>query len=211
MKINIVDQTGKKVSALELNEKVWGIIPNKQAQFDSLLSYNAALRQGTHKVKNRAEVSGGGRKPWKQKGTGNARQGSIRAPQWKGGGVVFGPTTKKNYLLKLNKKVRNLALRSALSAKFQNNNIIIIDQFSFEKPSTKTMLEILTNLKLNNNKTLIINDLLNNNENNIIKSARNLKRTQAISSSSINIYDLLNSNKILLTAQAVKNIEEALG
>lgn len=210
MKINIIDQTGKKVSDLELNEKVWGIQPNKQAQFDSLLSYNAALRQGTHKVKSRAEVSGGGRKPWKQKGTGNARQGSIRSPQWKGGGVVFGPTTERNYLIKLNKKVRNLALRSALSAKLQNNNIIVIDQLAFEKPSTKGMLEILTNLNLNNNKTLIVSDFAVN-DNNVIKSGRNLTRTQTISSKSINIYDLLHANKVLLTAQAVKNIEEALG
>lgn len=208
MKINVVDNTGKKVSVLELNEKVWGIKPNRQAQFDSLLSYNAALRQGTHKVKSRAEVSGGGRKPWKQKGTGNARQGSIRSPQWKGGGIVFGPTTERNYSIKLNKKVRNLALRSALSAKLQSENIIIIDQFSFEKPSTKSMLEILTNLKLDNNKTLIITDV--NNQENVIKSSRNLQRTEIINSSSINIYDLLHANKILLTSQAVKNIEEAL-
>lgn len=209
MKINIVDNTGKKVSELILNEKVWGITPSQQAQFDSLLSYNAAQRQGTHKVKNRGEVSGGGRKPWKQKGTGNARQGSIRAPHWKGGGVVFGPTPERNYLIKLNKKVRNLALKSALSAKLQNENIIVVDQLKFEKPSTKLMLEILTNLELANNKTLIISDLENHKT--VIKSARNLSRTQSISSKSINIYDLLNANKILLTPEAIKNIEEALG
>lgn len=209
MKINVVDSTGKKVSELSLNEKVWAVTPNQQAQFDSLLSYNAAQRQGTHKVKTRGEVSGGGRKPWKQKGTGNARQGSIRAPQWKGGGVVFGPTTEKNYLIKLNKKVRNLALRSALAAKLQNENIIVIDQLKFEKPSTKSMLEILTNLKLENNKTLIISDL--ENYQTVIKSARNLPKTQSISVKSINIYDLLNAKKILLTSEAIKNIEEALG
>lgn len=209
MKINVIDSTGKKVSEFTLNEKVWAVSPNQQAQFDSLLSYNAAKRQGTHKVKTRAEVSGGGRKPWKQKGTGNARQGSIRAPQWKGGGIVFGPTTEKNYLIKLNKKVRNLALRSALSAKLQNENIIIIDQLKFEKPSTKSMLEILTNLELANNKTLIISDLENHKT--VIKSARNLIRTQSINAKSINIYDLLNAKKVLLTLEAVKNIEEALG
>lgn len=209
MKINVVDSTGKKVSELTLNQKVWAVTPNQQAQFDSLLSYNAAKRQGTHKTKTRAEVSGGGRKPWKQKGTGNARQGSIRAPQWKGGGIVFGPTTEKNYLIKLNKKVRNLALRSALSAKLQNKNIIIIDELKFEKPSTKSMLEILTNLELANNKTLIISDWENHDA--VIKSARNLARTQSISAKSINIYDLLNAKKILLTQAAVKNIEEALG
>lgn len=209
MKINVVDSTGKKVSELTLNQKVWAVTPNQQAQFDSLLSYNAAKRQGTHKTKTRAEVSGGGRKPWKQKGTGNARQGSIRAPQWKGGGIVFGPTTEKNYLIKLNKKVRNLALRSALSAKLQNKNIIVIDELKFEKPSTKSMLEILTNLELANNKTLIISDWENHDA--VIKSARNLARTQSISAKSINIYDLLNAKKILLTQAAIKNIEEALG
>ncbi|MGL5268664.1 MAG: 50S ribosomal protein L4 [Spiroplasma sp.] len=209
MKINVVDSTGKKVSELTLNQKVWAVTPNQQAQFDSLLSYNATKRQGTHKTKTRAEVSGGGRKPWKQKGTGNARQGSIRAPQWKGGGIVFGPTTEKNYLIKLNKKVRKLALKSALAAKLQNKNIIVIDELKFEKPSTKSMLEILTNLELTNNKTLIISDWENHDA--VIKSARNLVRTQSISAKSINIYDLLNAKKVLLTQAAVKNIEEALG
>lgn len=209
MKINVVDRTGKQVSELTLNEKVWAVTPNQQAQFDSLLSYNATKRQGTHKVKTRAEVSGGGRKPWKQKGTGNARQGSIRAPQWKGGGIVFGPTPEKNYLIKLNKKVRKLALRSALSAKLQNQNIIVIDELKFEKPSTKSMLEVLTALELANNKTLIISDI--ENQGTVIKSARNLTRTQSIGAKSINIYDLLNANKVLITLEAVKNIEEALG
>lgn len=209
MKINVVDRTGKQVSELTLNEKVWAVTPNQQAQFDSLLSYNAAKRQGTHKAKTRAEVSGGGRKPWKQKGTGNARQGSIRAPQWKGGGVVFGPTPEKNYLIKLNKKVRNLALRSALAAKLQNANIIVIDELKFDKPSTKSMLEVLTNLQLANNKTLVISDT--ENQTTVIKSARNLTRTQTIGAASINIYDLLNANKVLVTLAAVKKIEEALG
>ncbi|MBE4704279.1 50S ribosomal protein L4 [Spiroplasma platyhelix] len=209
MKINVVDSTGKKVSEFTLNEKVWAVTPNQQAQFDSLLSYNATKRQGTHKVKTRAEVSGGGRKPWKQKGTGNARQGSIRAPQWKGGGIVFGPTPEKNYLIKLNKKVRKLALKSALAAKLQNENIIVIDQLKFEKPSTKSMLEVLTNLELANNKTLIISDVENHQT--VIKSARNLTRTQSINAKSVNIYDLLNANKVLVTLEAIKNIEEALG
>lgn len=209
LKINVVDHNGKKVSELKLNEKIWGIKPNQQVQFDSLLSYNAAQRQGTHKVKTRAEVSGGGRKPWKQKGTGNARQGSIRAPQWKGGGIVFGPTTERNYTIKLNKKVRSLALKSALAAKLQNDNIVVIDQLTFEKPSTKTMLKTLTKLKLANNKTLIISDI--ENQKTVIKSARNLERTEVISSNNVNIYALLNANKVLLTLEAVKNIEEALG
>lgn len=208
MKINVVNNAGTKVSQLTLNEKIWGIEPHKQAQFDSLLSYNATKRQGTHAVKSRAEVAGGGRKPWKQKGTGNARQGSIRAPQWKGGGIVFGPTPERNYLITLPKKVRRLALKSALAAKFQNSNMIVIDELKFEKPSTKTMLETLTNLELANNKTLIITGT--SNKELVIKSGRNLPRTITITAKSINIYDLLNAKKVLFTTEAIKIVEEAL-
>lgn len=208
MKINVVNNAGTKVSQLTLNEKIWGIEPHKQAQFDSLLSYNATKRQGTHAVKSRAEVAGGGRKPWKQKGTGNARQGSIRAPQWKGGGIVFGPTPDRNYLICLPKKVRRLALKSALAAKFQNSNMIVIDELKFEKPSTKTMLETLTNLELANNKTLIITGT--SNKELVFKSGRNLPRTMTISAKSINIYDLLNAKKVLFTTEAIKIVEEAL-
>lgn len=208
MKINVVNNAGTKVSELALNEKIWGIEPHKQAQFDSLLSYNATKRQGTHAVKSRAEVAGGGRKPWKQKGTGNARQGSIRAPQWKGGGIVFGPTPERNYLITLPKKVRRLALKSALAAKFQNSNMIVIDELNFEKPSTKTMLETLTNLELANNKTLIITGT--SNKELVIKSGRNLPRTITITAKSINIYDLLNAKKVLFTTEAIKIVEEAL-
>lgn len=208
MKINVVNNSGTKVSELTLNEKIWGIEPHKQAQFDSLLSYNATKRQGTHAVKSRAEVAGGGRKPWKQKGTGNARQGSIRAPQWKGGGIVFGPTPDRNYLISLPKKVRRLALKSALAAKFQNSNMIVIDELKFEKPSTKTMLETLTNLELANNKTLIITGT--SNKELVIKSGRNLPRTITIAAKSINIYDLLNAKKVLFTTEAIKIVEEAL-
>lgn len=208
MKINVVNNAGTKVSQLTLNEEIWGIEPHKQAQFDSLLSYNASKRQGTHAVKNRAEVAGGGRKPWKQKGTGNARQGSIRSPQWKGGGVVFGPTPDRNYLIGLPKKVRRLALKSALAAKFQNSNMMVIDDLKFEKPSTKTMLEILTNLELTNNKTLIITGI--SNKELVIKSGRNLPRTTTIAATSINIYDLLNAKKVLFTTEAIKIVEEAL-
>lgn len=208
MKINVVNNAGTKVSELTLNEKIWGIEPHKQAQFDSLLSYNATKRQGTHAVKNRAEVAGGGRKPWKQKGTGNARQGSIRSPQWKGGGVVFGPNPDRNYLIGLPKKLRKLGIKSALAAKFQTKNIVVIDELQFEKPSTKTMLETLKVLELANNKTLIVAQ--KNNSDVVIKSGRNLVRTKAITANSINIYDLLNAKKVLFTVEAIKIVEEAL-
>ncbi|WP_342273075.1 50S ribosomal protein L4 [Spiroplasma endosymbiont of Acasis viretata] len=208
MKINVVNNAGTKVSELTLNEKIWGIEPHKQAQFDSLLSYNATKRQGTHAVKSRAEVAGGGRKPWKQKGTGNARQGSIRSPQWKGGGIVFGPNTDHNYLIGLPKKVRRLAIKSALAAKFQNKNIVVIDELNFEKPSTKIMLETLKVLELANNKTLIVSGI--SNKETVIKSGRNLPRTTTIAANSINIYDLLNAKKVLFTTEAIKIVEEAL-
>lgn len=208
MKINVVNNAGTKVSELTLNEKIWGIEPHKQAQFDSLLSYNATKRQGTHAVKNRAEVAGGGRKPWKQKGTGNARQGSIRSPQWKGGGVVFGPNPDRNYLIGLPKKLRKLGIKSALAAKFQTKNIVVIDELQFEKPSTKTMLETLKVLELANKKTLIVAQ--KNNSDVVIKSGRNLVRTKAITANSINIYDLLNAKKVLFTVEAIKIVEEAL-
>ncbi|CAB1054483.1 50S ribosomal protein L4 [Spiroplasma endosymbiont of Danaus chrysippus] len=208
MKINVVNNAGTKVSELTLNEKIWGIEPHKQAQFDSLLSYNATKRQGTHAVKSRAEVAGGGRKPWKQKGTGNARQGSIRSPQWKGGGIVFGPNTDRNYLIRLPKKVRRLAIKSALAAKFQNKNIVVIDELNFEKPSTKIMLETLKVLELANNKTLIVSGI--SNKETVIKSGRNLPRTTTIAANSINIYDLLNAKKVLFTTEAIKIVEEAL-
>ncbi|WP_339041740.1 50S ribosomal protein L4 [Spiroplasma endosymbiont of Apeira syringaria] len=208
MKINVVNNAGTKVSELTLNEKIWGIEPHKQAQFDSLLSYNATKRQGTHAVKSRAEVAGGGRKPWKQKGTGNARQGSIRSPQWKGGGIVFGPNTDRNYLIGLPKKVRRLAIKSALAAKFQNKNIVVIDELNFEKPSTKIMVETLKVLELANNKTLIVSGI--SNKETVIKSGRNLPRTTTIAANSINIYDLLNAKKVLFTTEAIKIVEEAL-
>ncbi|WP_425383050.1 50S ribosomal protein L4 [Spiroplasma endosymbiont of Melieria omissa] len=208
MKINVVNNAGTKVSELTLNEKIWGIEPHKQAQFDSLLSYNATKRQGTHAVKSRAEVAGGGRKPWKQKGTGNARQGSIRSPQWKGGGIVFGPNTDRIYLIGLPKKVRRLAIKSALAAKFQNKNIVVIDELNFEKPSTKIMLETLKVLELANNKTLIVSGI--SNKETVIKSGRNLPRTTTIAANSINIYDLLNAKKVLFTTEAIKIVEEAL-
>ena len=209
MKIDVINKDMKKISELELNQSIWEITPNKTLQFDSLLKYNAGQRQGTHKVKSRGEVSGGGRKPWKQKKTGNARQGSIRSPQWKGGGIVFGPTVERNYKLKLNKKQSNLAIKSALVAKFHNNNIIVIEKFSFEKPATKEMYQLLTGLQLNNKKVLVIT----NPENQAIvsKSGRNIPKLTIISSASLNIYDLLNNEKILITLSAINKIEESWG
>lgn len=205
MKLQVLDANGSSIKEISVNKTIWGIEPHQQAMFDAVVAQQSAMRQGTHKTKTRTEVSGGGRKPWRQKGTGRARQGSIRAPQWKGGGIVFGPTPEKNYLKHVNKKVRRLAIKSALSLKTQNKNLVIIDQFGIEQPSTKAMVGVLNNLKVNNEKLLIITtdgDEVN------FKSSRNIEKVNIITSAGINIYDLLNADKLLITEQAVKAIEE---
>lgn len=208
MKIQVLDINGSNVKELTLNEKIWNIEPHEQAMFDAVIAQQASKRQGTHKVKNRSEVSGGGRKPWKQKGTGRARQGSIRSPQWKGGGIVFGPTPNRNYLKHVNKKVRKLAIKSALSIKAKENNITVVNEFKFEKPSTKNMCQVLDALKIKDQKLLIVTkeaDEL------VIKSARNIEKINIINSKSLNIYDLLNASKLLVTENAILAIEEVYG
>ncbi len=205
MKLQVLDAKGSSIKEISVNKTIWGIEPHQQAMFDSVVAQQASMRQGTHKTKTRTEVSGGGRKPWRQKGTGRARQGSIRAPQWKGGGIVFGPTPEKNYLKHVNKKLRKLAIKSALSLKTQDKNLVVIDQFGIEQPSTKAMVEVLNNLKVNDEKLLIITtegDEVN------FKSSRNIKKINIITSAGINVYDLLNADKLLITEQAVKAIEE---
>lgn len=205
MKLEVFNSKGLIIKKIDLNNSIWGIKPHKQAIFDTVISQQSSMRQGTHKTKTRSEVSGGGKKPWKQKGTGRARQGSIRAPQWKGGGVVFGPTTKKNYLKYVNKKVKKLAIKSVFSLKIKEKKIIIINKFEIEKISTKSMIEILYNLKINKEKLLIItteNDKIG------LKSSRNINKINVIKSNNINIFDLLNTNKILLLEKTIKIIEE---
>ncbi len=204
-KIAVYNQSGANVKEIELNDAVFGIEPNKQAMFDMVLLQRASIRQGTHKVKNRTEVAGGGKKPWRQKGTGRARQGSIRAPQWRGGGVVFGPTPRK-YGFKLNRKVGRLALRSALSCKVIDSELTVLDQISMETPKTKEMLKVLENLKAPR-KTLIVVDEINEN---VMLSARNIPGVMVLESNKINVYDILNANKLIVTEAAVKAIEEVL-
>lgn len=207
MKIKVLDINGQVVSDLQLNKTIWNIEPHQQAMFDATISQQASLRQGTHKVKNRSDVSGGGRKPWRQKGTGRARQGSIRSPQWKGGGVVFGPNTNRNYLLHVNRKVRKLALKSALSLKTQEKDLIVLDKWDFEKPSTKKMNIVLNNLKIEGLKTLVVTK---ENDDLVFKSGRNLQNLNIIESKQVNIYELLNAHKLLITVEAIKVIEEGL-
>jgi len=205
MKIEVLDIKGQKVSDLTLNDKVWAIEPHKQAIFDTVIAQQAAMRQATSKVKTRAEVRGGGRKPWKQKGTGRARQGSIRAPQWRGGGVAFGPTGERNYKLSVNKKVRALAFRSALSLKVNEKNLVIIDKFSFTKPSTKEMLEVMKSLKIDNQKTLIITK---EKEELVVKSSANIAGVKALKQNQLNLFDLLDASKLVMTEEAAKAVEE---
>ncbi len=205
LNVKVFNQEGAEVKDLELNEAVFGIEPHKQAMFDMVLLQRASLRQGTHKVKNRTEVAGGGRKPWRQKGTGRARQGSTRAPQWRGGGVVFGPTPR-SYKFKLNRKVRRLALKSALSSKVQDNEFTAIDGISFEAPKTKQMVKVLENLNAPV-KTLIVVDEITLN---VEKSASNIPGVKLLDAKHVNVYDILNSDKLIMTEAAIKAVEEVL-
>lgn len=205
LKVAVYNQDGANVNEIELNEAVFGIEPNNQTMFDMVLLQRASIRQGTHDTKGRSEVSGGGKKPWRQKGTGRARQGSIRAPQWRGGGTVFGPTPRK-YGFKLNKKVARLALRSALSSKVQDNEFKVLDNIAFDAPKTKAMVKVLANLNAEG-KTLLVVDEINDN---VMLSARNIPNLMLLEATGINVYDILNSNNLILTEAAVRKIEEGL-
>ncbi len=207
MKIQVLDAQGKKTTDLEINDSVFGIKPNKQAMFDSVIAYNSSLRQGTHKTKTRAEVSGGGRKPWRQKGTGRARAGSNRSPIWVGGGVTFGPKPDRNYTKHVNKKVRKLALRSALSVRAQANQLFVLDNVKFEKPSTKAFITLLTGLELNNKKTLLITETKNVNA---MKSGANIQRIAVLDCNHVNVSHILNYPNIIITVAAIKRFGEAL-
>ena len=206
LKVKVYNQEGAEVKDLELNEAVFGIEPNNQAIFDMVLLQRASLRQGTHKVKNRTEVSGGAKKPWRQKGTGRARQGSIRAPQWRGGGVVFGPTPR-SYKFKINRKVGRLALRSALSTKIIDNEFMALDTIKFDAPKTKEMVKVLSNLEAPA-KTLIVMDEI---DETVARSANNIPGVKLLDARRVNVYDVLNSNKLIMTEAAIKSVEEVLG
>ncbi len=202
-KIDVYNIEGKKVSNIELADSVFGIEPNEKIVHSVLVNYLANQRQGTSNTKTRAEVAGGGRKPWKQKGTGRARQGSIRAPQWFKGGIALGPKPR-DYSYRLNKKERRLAIRSVLSSKVLENNLVVVDAMNFDAIKTKNMVSALNNLKVEG-KTLIV--LPEKNEN-VQKSARNIEDVKTSLVNTINVYDLLKYNKLILTVDAVKNLEE---
>ena len=201
----VLNIKGEKVSTIKLNELVWGIVPNDSVLYDAIRLTQNSLRQGTASTKTRSEVSGGGRKPYRQKGTGRARQGSIRAPHYPGGGIVFGPHPR-SYSIKMNKKERRLALKSALSYKVIESELIIVDKFDASTSKTKDMVSILNNLKLNK-KTLIVVDELTEN---LILSTRNLKNIILIAANEINVLDVVSADNMLITQDAVKMVEEAL-
>lgn len=208
-KFEVINVLGNKVSDLEINDKVFAIEPHNQAMFDLVMAERASLRQGTHSTKTRSEVSGGGRKPWRQKGTGRARQGSIRSPQWRGGGVVFGPTPKKNYKLKINKKVKKLALKSGWSVKAKEAALIFVDNIQFKKPSSKDFNTFLKNIEAADKKVLF---LLEADEKlyNTYLSGRNFQNVLPITATEVMLDDILNSDKIVLTESVVRKIEEVL-
>ncbi|MGM9929901.1 MAG: 50S ribosomal protein L4 [Bacillus sp. (in: firmicutes)] len=204
-KVTLFDQKGSNVGEIELAESIFGIEPNQSVLFEAIVMQRASLRQGTHKVKNRSEVSGGGRKPWRQKGTGRARQGSIRSPQWRGGGTVFGPTPR-SYSYKLPKKVRRLALKSALATKVQEANIMVLESLSFEAPKTKEFVAFLNNLSVDT-KALIVTDVI---DENVALSARNIPGVTVVEAAGLNVLDLVNHNKLIITKSAVQKVEEVL-
>lgn len=205
-KIALLNIKGEKIKDIKLNDEVFGIEPNNQTIYDAVVLKMASLRQGSHKVKTRSEVSGGGRKPWRQKGTGNARQGSIRAPHWVGGGVVFGPTTERNYTKKQNKKERRLALKSALTYKAQENGIIVVESFEAETLKTKDFKKLLEGLKINGKTLIVVKELTDN----LILASRNLKDIKVIETHEINTYDVMNYTNLVITEEAVKMLEEVL-
>ena len=204
-KVTLFDQKGSKVGEIELAESIFGIEPNQSVLFEAIVMQRASLRQGTHKVKNRSEVAGGGRKPWRQIGTGRARQGSIRSPQWRGGGTVFGPQPR-SYSYKLPKKVRRLALKSALASKVVEENILVIDSLSFEAPKTKEAVAFLKGLSVDT-KALIVTDVVNDN---VALSARNIPGVTVVDANGLNVLDLVSHNKLIITKSAVEKVEEVL-
>lgn len=202
-KIDVYNMEGKKVSDVELNDNVFGIEPNEAIVHSVLVNYLANQRQGTQSTKTRSEVSGGGRKPWRQKRTGRARQGSIRAPQWVKGGIALGPRPR-SYKYTVNKKERRLAIRSVLSSKVLENNLVVLDKAEMKEIKTQAMVKTLANLKVEG-KTLI---LLPERNENVQKSARNIKNVKTTLVNTINVYDLLKYNKLVVTLDAVKKLEE---
>ncbi|KRK92360.1 50S ribosomal protein L4 [Companilactobacillus futsaii] len=205
-KITAYKDNGAENGAVEVQDAIFGIEPNDSVVTDAVIMQRASMRQGTHDVKNRSEVRGGGRKPWRQKGTGRARQGSIRSPQWVGGGVVFGPTPR-SYAYHLPKKVSRLALKSVLSQKAADSNLIVIDSISYDKPSTKAFAQLLNTVGVDNKALVVVED----GNDNVALSARNIDKVKVVAPEGVNVLDVINANKLVVTKAALSKIEEVLG
>ena len=205
-KINVLNIKGEKTSDITLNEKVWGIEPNDAVIYDAVRLARNAERQGTAETKTRSEVSGGGAKPWRQKGTGRARQGSTRAPHWYHGGVVFGPHPDRNYTTKQNRKERRIALRSALSYKVIESELIVVDDIKLNDSKTKSFKDMAAALKLNKNILIVVKEL----DENLILASRNFKNVIVLAADEINVLDIIAADKMVITKDAVKAIEEVL-
>ena len=200
--VSVYNMEGKEVGTIELNDAVFGVEVNEHLVHMAVVAQLANKRQGTQKAKTRSEVSGGGRKPWRQKGTGHARQGSTRSPQWKGGGIVFAPTPR-DYTIRLNKKEKRAALRSALTSRVQDNKFIVVDELKFDEIKTKKFQNVMDNLKVS--KALVV---LADNDQNTVLSARNIADVKTSQVGSINVYDILKYNTVVATKAAVASIEE---
>ena len=201
--VSVYNMEGKEVGKIDLSDAIFGVEVNEHLVHMAVLQQLADKRQGTQKAKTRSEVSGGGRKPWRQKGTGHARQGSIRAPQWKGGGVVFAPVPR-DYSFKMNKKEKRAALKSALTDKAQTNNIVVVDELKFDEIKTKRFAEVMNNLKATRKALVVLAD----NDQNVVLSARNLAEANTTLTNTLNVYDIVNARTLVLTKDAVAKIEE---
>ena len=205
-KLSVLNSKGEKVSDITLNAEVWGIVPNDAVLYDAITLTRNSQRQGTHETKTRSEVSGGGRKPWRQKGTGRARQGSIRAAQWYHGGIVFGPHNR-SYDKKMNRKERRLALKSALAYKSLESKLVVVDSFNLETNKTSEAKSILKQLTSDKNILIVVEEL----NDNLILATRNLKNVVLLQTSEINTYDVIAADTMIITSDAVKTLEEVLG
>ncbi|MBF7103025.1 50S ribosomal protein L4 [Pediococcus pentosaceus] len=203
--VSLFKQDGTKNGDVELNADIFGIEPNNDVVFEAVVMQRASMHQGTHAVKNRSAVRGGGRKPWRQKGTGRARQGSIRSPQWRGGGIVFGPTPR-SYAYSIPKKMRRLALKSVLSQKVLDESLVVVDEFKFETPKTKDFAQSLGNLNVDKKALLVLEE---DNESAVL-AARNLSNVKIVEPEGINVLDIMNSDKLVITQKALSQVEEAL-
>ena len=204
-KVTLFKQDGTTNGEIELNSEIFGIEPNENVVFDAVIMQRASLRQGTHAVKNRSAVSGGGRKPWRQKGTGRARQGSIRSPQWRGGGIVFGPTPR-SYSYKLPKKVRRLAIKSVLSQKVLDNKLVVVEALQFEAPKTKEFAPVLSRLNVDT-KVLVVVESSNDFA---LLAARNIPNVTIVDETDVTVLDVVNNDKLLFTKAALSKVEEGL-